>query len=1495
MVDLGESLELNLKINKAIADRSVLLRDQSQVLGLQIELARELCSALECEANDFAGSLERIAYNAQLSSIEINRLTQSSNQLDTSLGNTTNSTLGLSNAQKDASKRLLLWNASFNLSKSILSKFQLTIKSVVKLMFNLGKSFFTVAKSIAALPLHVMKGLLGMARELGKVGPLQEALEEVRDKFGDLREGTAGLLKDSLRPMKKQFNEFADSGHSFAKTFGPGQGGLAKALEFSAETMGALGGAAVTLQGQLEKSMGKLAIYRKGLGMSAEEQATLLQQSMASKRPIEELQLEMGHYAVEMSKKFGDNSKVVGKAMAEMRNDIANFGTLSTKQLAQVAIYTRKLGIETKALQGIINKYDNFEDAARSASMLNQTFGMQVDVMKLMREEDPAARLNQLQKSFAATGRSYDRLSRVERKRMADLAGLDEKSAMLAFSQNGLSTSYEEVQAAGDKSENTIKDTNKVLKELSQNIKKIFQDYDGPASFFGAFVKGFQDGISYSPKFMALMRALNRSLFSVERMGRQVGRAFVETFPGAADAIVGLTKVFSPEKMGKKLRTILTAFKEFFVAIRGEPQEIRKYFFKMFDDVEGGFKTFFGSNGKNMSTMAKGIDKMLTAIGNIGIVFAEKVLMMAADFIPKLTQGIINFNKTGKFGIGLADGIFGKEFSKRFGNNLGHLGATFKDSFLPALMNMLPHLLTFMGKMMEKVRKFLEDNLPIVAEILGKILAFKMKLIIPVIIVAIKEVFKSETLLDDAILFAWIGAPLLRFGLTLIQFIPNIKGIIQLFGGLGKSTGILGQNLSGLSKIGNFIFKGFTKPLEWLGKGFSKVLGPITSSISNLTARVFPSLVGSGGRALGGLATAGKFLAGAAGPILAVGAAAISVGKQMDRVSKENVENYGMQSAKAGATIAGLLDTLTFGLMPQGLLDGISNFFAEFFGGGEQRGLIGIFKKYIATFLTTVGDTLQGIWRILQGAWDIIMGFLTFDWTRIGEGLGKMFDGIIGWFVGMLLNPITMVLKTLGEYLPDFLGAQELTNMAKNLEQRGMLVNDEINKNFEERDKAQAQRAAADPKSGVTVEAAEQATKNNSLTPEQAVAKAEAEKKIDALEEMKRLTDRIKELSNIEKEMNEVIKTIPGDEKILELRGKTTKLVESLNKVTSVMGEELRKIAPSEMSTTDMLGEKLTNNFKGLNEIIGSILSLASSGAIKTSNLQSRLTELKDGFSYISSFMLQNSSIFKTIAQNYEESSFGMMVPLAKGLTETQTSFKDFSKGSVNTKKMQGSLENLKVSLGHMKDAFTGSEGIVAILFGMKSIDPDNTGMSKISDTLASFKTMADSIPKINSKTIESRMSNLEASIKSVSSKIAVLKGLEIELENSFKAGGKSESDLPGMSSGTGYFSNFNSFTKGFDEAINSIPLGAAKKVESFVTEMKKIKNSLAQAQRDPDLDLVIDLTDFKKHSNVTFHHKNVEFNVNVNVCMDAEELTTKIVQTKTKDKKMISTFDVRR
>ena len=57
---------------------------------------------------------------------------------------------------------------------------------------------------------------------------------------------------------------------------------------------------------------------------------------------------------------------------------------------------------------GVVDRFDNFEDAARGAAQLTQAFGLQLDALELMKAQDPAERVEMLRKSFSSAGRSIE-------------------------------------------------------------------------------------------------------------------------------------------------------------------------------------------------------------------------------------------------------------------------------------------------------------------------------------------------------------------------------------------------------------------------------------------------------------------------------------------------------------------------------------------------------------------------------------------------------------------------------------------------------------------------------------------------------------------------------------------------------------------------------------------------------------------------------------------------------------------------------------------------------------------------------------------------------------------------------------------------------------------------------------------------------------------------------------------------------------------------------
>src|SRR5690606_140448 len=106
-----------------------------------------------------------------------------------------------------------------------------------------------------------------------------------------------------------------------------------------------------------------------------------------------------------LGKRFGIAQKVIGRDIGEMSKDLKTFGSIGVRQMGQLSVFARKLGTDFKDLLGVVSKFDNFEDAAESAARLAQAFGLNIDAMEMINEQDPAARIEQLRKAFFQTGK----------------------------------------------------------------------------------------------------------------------------------------------------------------------------------------------------------------------------------------------------------------------------------------------------------------------------------------------------------------------------------------------------------------------------------------------------------------------------------------------------------------------------------------------------------------------------------------------------------------------------------------------------------------------------------------------------------------------------------------------------------------------------------------------------------------------------------------------------------------------------------------------------------------------------------------------------------------------------------------------------------------------------------------------------------------------------------------------------------------------------------
>ncbi len=701
--DLGNQLAIQQQINKVLQDRQAMMAANSKQMSNQLQFAVDLCKAMDCkDLKDIEDRMKGIGD-------EMQKAAESSNELGESMTDAATqgkAALDQQNSSLEKNNKLLTAGkgAALGLAGGLVSGFKGGIaltKSLFKGIKNIIGGMFKLGKSILSLPFKLMGGLIGMAQSGGGgPSPIRVELENIRKEFGSLASNEGKAAASSLGQFRKQASDLAGTGVTLRKVFGAGPGGVAKAMAYNLETMKALGPAVSRFTDAFANSAVELAVFRKGLGLAGDEMAGMMKHLEAmGKDPVDGLR-EVTSMAFQLGDQFGVSGKLVAKSMAVMSKDVANFGTLTVKQLGTAAVFAKKLGIEIKDLQGLVGKFDNFEDAAQGAAKLSQAFGMNVDAMKMMKENDPAARLAMLQKSFKATGKDASQLSRQELKLLASQTGLSEEAARTAFSNKGMSMSYDDIQKAGGKAEKKQLTQAQAMEKLADSMERVFGSGGGKKfkSFFDAFVQGFARGITRSKEFRRIMKNIRKSLKVVYKGGQEIGKMFVKMFPGVQKMMKGMGDLFDPKRFKSLMKDVKGVFKTFFRDLKTDPEAGVQSFFK---NITKAFKKFFKSGGTGSKQVMEGGKEFLKAFWAI----FKGVLALAVDGLAKLFDLIADkIANPPKMPTAL-----GKAFSKlakSAGKLLGALWVKLK----PPLMRMFKNLfeaakplLIKMGKMWFKM------------------------------------------------------------------------------------------------------------------------------------------------------------------------------------------------------------------------------------------------------------------------------------------------------------------------------------------------------------------------------------------------------------------------------------------------------------------------------------------------------------------------------------------------------------------------------------------------------------------------------------------------------------------------------------------------------------------------------------------------------------------------------------------------------------------------
>jgi hypothetical protein len=636
---MADNLKTQQQLNEAIKQRNALLEAGEESISRQAKL--------------YAGLLDTISGKKSSDALDelITKLEDSRKKMGEMADEAKDSFGDLNNIFDESTQKADVFVASTStMSEKLQSAFPVAAGVAIGAISGLSQGFknlkavgqaafsifsgiigaaWNLGKAILAIPINIFRGLFDAAQQGGS-NELMQAFENIRKEFGSFKQDVAKNVITASTTMR---GELANTGLSVWRVFG----NLAERLKYFTEITKQMGPVMHLVGTEIAQNAEAFGAFQKGLGIAGEEMRFVAERAVNTGQSLMSLTTEIGSMSLQMAADFGLSAKMVSRDVGKMLKDVKNFGSLSIKEMTQVSVFTQKLGIGFDKLLGTIQKFDTFEDAATNAAKLSQAFGVQIDAVEIMKEQDPARRLDMLRKSFATAGVTVDKFSRQEMAAVEAITGLDAATAKAALSSSKLGLNYDQVAKSGEAAKKSQMSQEQVLKRLGDAIERIFppggQKFGG---FFEAFGAGITNGIKMSPEWIRMMRNIQLSFIQVYQAGREFGMWLVKAFPGMKKIFDSIGGMFSSGKIASLFKNITEEFKSFVTNISTGKfsfaemmKNIKKHFFNFFD--------MQSAEGKNLLSGTKEFLKAFATIAGQGIKWAvdqlREGLTKGAEFL----------------------------------------------------------------------------------------------------------------------------------------------------------------------------------------------------------------------------------------------------------------------------------------------------------------------------------------------------------------------------------------------------------------------------------------------------------------------------------------------------------------------------------------------------------------------------------------------------------------------------------------------------------------------------------------------------------------------------------------------------------------------------------------------------------------------------------------------------------------------------------------------
>ena len=295
----------------------------------------------------------------------------------------------------------------------------------------------------------------------------------------------------------------------------------------------------------------------------------------------------LGHSQDEVAKNFvevSDAANMAGvpvssfaKEIDQSKGFLASFGRAGRKVFLESAAFARKLGVSLQTLQKFTDMTDTFESSAEAAAKLNTVFGTNINALDLMLEQDPSKRLEQIRRSFKEQGKTFEGLSRQERKFFAQTLQLSEEEAAGVL-ESGLT-----LDEFAKKRENQKRSEAQAQKEIQRGLLKTVSTLNNWSLTF--------DRITMA--FMPLLKEFTDFLGITTKIDKSTGKV--------ADGWVSFST---------RVNQVVGRIKDFFKAM-GENKQITEFI----ETISSDFKDLFGFLTDNGPKGQKSMQQLTDGIG----------------------------------------------------------------------------------------------------------------------------------------------------------------------------------------------------------------------------------------------------------------------------------------------------------------------------------------------------------------------------------------------------------------------------------------------------------------------------------------------------------------------------------------------------------------------------------------------------------------------------------------------------------------------------------------------------------------------------------------------------------------------------------------------------------------------------------------------------------------------------------------------------------------